>query len=587
MQKNNWNENRNANWSSNAIDRIEGSSKALKMLNNFIERSNSNSRYKKLAEDSMSSNSRPTQGRNEDTNSYIRRVKDYLQHNVTPVKSSKSGNFSNVSEELGQIYNNQQENNNYNLYDEANKARIRNFSNHSPDQYEENGYQNTSLYSKHGSPNRIKKEPRMPLKGIKLGIFQQNGNSLSKKNQNLKKVSDRDITYIKGLKQIKNNKSNVSYFSREKTPQSQNSSKSHMKVQSHLDKAIYGAINYEKLTKARKSQTSNKTPKSPKSKVKSISQIDQNISNNSYRNSPTLNKYRNYQNFERVLRKSPRSEDKNSFLGQNVALKVAEDIKNSPQIKNKLNHTEASYVIDLVNGKSKKSFTSQLQQKKNDSKIDSSQISNSTMLKKQAEPSNQINQSSSSSNKNKSLLFKEEERNEFDSYFQLTKQGSGIFSETNFKKLKDLEFLRSTGVHLFEICSKLQYNQEVYELIRVYADIAQELEFDYLHKIFKDGDSQTLMSKVFKLERWAIILIFYFKVMKISGQKLDNNLKKLASETWKNHVYLVNWLKMLKVFGKMEQFDRQIYDEFKSSKDDLIVQIVGICSLIQSYIRKS
>jgi hypothetical protein len=94
-----------------------------------------------------------------------------------------------------------------------------------------------------------------------------------------------------------------------------------------------------------------------------------------------------------------------------------------------------------------------------------------------------------SNKKNKSLIFREEESNEFDNYFKLAKKGHGIFSETNFRKLQNLEFARRTGVHLFEICSKLQHGEEVYELIRIYADIAQELEFDYLHKIFKDADS--------------------------------------------------------------------------------------------------
>jgi hypothetical protein len=60
-------------------------------------------------------------------------------------------------------------------------------------------------------------------------------------------------------------------------------------------------------------------------------------------------------------------------------------------------------------------------------------------------------------------------------------------------------------------------------------------------------------------------------VIKITGQKLENNLKKLASETWKNHVYLINWLKKLKVFGAMNQFDADIYEEFQGTKDDLIV----------------
>ena len=132
----------------------------------------------------------------------------------------------------------------------------------------------------------------------------------------------------------------------------------------------------------------------------------------------------------------------------------------------------------------------------------------------------------------------------------------------------------------------MQTDQEVYELIRVYADLAQEIEFDYLHKILKDQDAQNLLSKLLKLERWSVILIFYFKVMKRSDTKLDSVLKKLASEVWKSHVYLITWLKMLKIFGSLSHFSQELYDDFVGSRDDLVVQIVGVCSLIQSYIRK-
>ena len=58
-------------------------------------------------------------------------------------------------------------------------------------------------------------------------------------------------------------------------------------------------------------------------------------------------------------------------------------------------------------------------------------------------------------------------------------------------------------------------------------------------------------------------------------------------EVWKNHYYAVTWLKWTKAFPHMNKvFDQDIYTEFKGSKDDLIVQIVGVCSLIQSYIKK-
>jgi hypothetical protein len=164
--------------------------------------------------------------------------------------------------------------------------------------------------------------------------------------------------------------------------------------------------------------------------------------------------------------------------------------------------------------------------------------------------------------------------------------GTGLLSETNFRKLKQLDALRKTGNQLLQICTKMQGDQEVYELIRIYADIAQEIEFDYLHKILKDSDAQNLMSKLLKLERWSVILIFYFKVMKRSDVQLDSLLKKLSSEVWKSHVYLITWIKMLKIFGNLSHFNIDLHDEFLGTRDDLVVQIVGVCSLIQSYIRK-
>jgi hypothetical protein len=59
--------------------------------------------------------------------------------------------------------------------------------------------------------------------------------------------------------------------------------------------------------------------------------------------------------------------------------------------------------------------------------------------------------------------------------------------------------------------------------------------------------------------------------MKMKGINLDNNLKKLGMEIWKNHVYLVNWIKLLNIFGNLDQFDSSVYEEFSGAKDDLIV----------------
>jgi hypothetical protein len=518
--------------------------------------------------------------RNEDTNSYIRRVKDYLHNNATPVKSRRSSQSGYGIDHDSHYNHAQDEYSSDKFIDLAQFNGPMSKTNHS--------YNYSRAYNKPKSSTRVKKSRRSPLKGLNLGIF---SNQTKKRTSAGKRKSPKN-SYLKGFKEMKNNKSNVSYFSRDKTPKSQKSSKSYIRGNKTPN---YGANNYDKLMKKRKSQKSNKLPQSPNSpKNKSyMTSYMESSHRNSYKNSinlqyspnqsPSLNKYRNYQNFEKVLRKSPRS--KNKSFTKPKGSRSPRAFKESLKEQKNLHYKKTKLMESYSKEKRIKGFGPHLNKnkksRKSKAKKSSGTLQGSPLLKKKTKKSFKHTSKASSS-----LLFRDEESNEFDSYFQLVPPGKGIFSETNFRKLKDLEFLRQTGTHLFEICSKLQHGEEVYELIRVYADMAQELEFDFLHKIFKDSDSQTLMSKVFKLERWAIILTFYFKVVKMSNQKLDNNLKKLTSETWKNHVYLINWLRMLNVFGTMSQFEGEIYDEFLGTKDDLIVQIVGVCSLIQTYIRK-
>lgn len=119
---------------------------------------------------------------------------------------------------------------------------------------------------------------------------------------------------------MRSNKSNVSYFSRDRTPMSQKSSKSYIRGEKNGN---FGGKNYQRLTKKRRSQQSNKFAYSPKNMKhksylntyldSSYKKKQQNNANYSPGQSPTLNKYRNYQNFEKVLRKSPRAYKNKSF----------------------------------------------------------------------------------------------------------------------------------------------------------------------------------------------------------------------------------------------------------------------------------
>jgi hypothetical protein len=127
--------------------------------------------------------------------------------------------------------------------------------------------------------------------------------------------------YVKGLKEMKANMSNVSYFSRDKTPMSQKSSKSYIR---NAVERQFGAKNYEKLIKKRRGSKTQKYPGSPKAaKNKSYVRNYMETSNGgkSFRqkyspgNSPTLQKYKKYKNFEKVLRKSPRNSKNKSFTG--------------------------------------------------------------------------------------------------------------------------------------------------------------------------------------------------------------------------------------------------------------------------------
>lgn len=173
----------------------------------------------------------------------------------------------------------------------------------------------------------------------------------------------------------------------------------------------------------------------------------------------------------------------------------------------------------------------------------------------------------------------------FEAYFKISQNTPSVI-----KTLKDSDFLYNTGKQVSIVTHSIKRGEETYEKIRIYADLAQEFEFDILEDIFSDKDAKRLCSRVLKFERWTIILIFYFEIVKKKNQKLMMMLKGMVENVWKNQCYLVCWLKKLigqhKLDWNLDQSLGQLYPNLETDNDSLIVKIVNCCQLITGYLIK-
>lgn len=173
----------------------------------------------------------------------------------------------------------------------------------------------------------------------------------------------------------------------------------------------------------------------------------------------------------------------------------------------------------------------------------------------------------------------------FEAYFKIGPKTISIIST-----VKDSEFLYNTGKQVSIVTHSIKRNEETYEKIRVYADLAQEFEFDILEDLFSDKDAKRLCSRVLKFERWTIILIFYFEIVKKKNQKLMMMLKGMIENVWKNQCYLVCWLKKLvdkhDLDWNLGESLGQLYPKLDMDSDSLIVKIVNCCQLITGYLIK-
>jgi hypothetical protein len=159
----------------------------------------------------------------------------------------------------------------------------------------------------------------------------------------------------------------------------------------------------------------------------------------------------------------------------------------------------------------------------------------------------------------------------------------------------DLCFLSKCGVKLHEIMENLNNGQSPYQSIRMYTDYAQDNKFDILSSMFDDSASRALFSKILKIERWSVILLFYFCVVYDQPQSffkdiaLSNKLAEMITEVFRNHNHLVNWVKILNkeykvgwILNDMEM----IYYDVGYDLVRLIIEIKSCCRIVTGIINQ-
>jgi hypothetical protein len=140
--------------------------------------------------------------------------------------------------------------------------------------------------------------------------------------------------------------------------------------------------------------------------------------------------------------------------------------------------------------------------------------------------------------------------------------------------------------------------------------------FNSIESIFENKEAGLLFSKILKLERWSVILLFYFNLIKkdvlcgkrvlgdakiyavISNDKktdgklavnnsvlseLDGKLYELIKEVWRNHNNLVNWIKQINKNYSLSWVlndTNRIYYDVKLDKIRLVLEIKSCCMVV-------
>lgn len=208
------------------------------------------------------------------------------------------------------------------------------------------------------------------------------------------------------------------------------------------------------------------------------------------------------------------------------------------------------------------------------------------------------------------ILSPHSHREPFTEYFAL-KYGVGLDEYSN------LDFIKNCGDQIYKIVQYLKQGKNPYNNIRLYTDHAQEEIFDKMEHIFECKEAGNLFSKILKLERWSIILLFYFNLIKkdaSNGKRmlgefnfsrvkpkgkaitkeeiaainakllkdLEVKLYELMKDVWRNHNNLVNWIKQINRIYNLNWVlndANRIYFDVKLDKIRLILEIKS-CSMV-------
>jgi len=146
------------------------------------------------------------------------------------------------------------------------------------------------------------------------------------------------------------------------------------------------------------------------------------------------------------------------------------------------------------------------------------------------------------------------------------------------RKFERLQFMERAGSLIKAIAEGLEKKNDVYEYIRLYADFAQEPDFDNLVSVLSSPKAQVVFSRVMKLERFAVVLLFYFKVTKKESDPLSNLLEQLFSKIWINHNCLLNWIKELNILHDLEW----VIEDHGRIYSDLEIPILQITAKISN-----
>ena len=147
-------------------------------------------------------------------------------------------------------------------------------------------------------------------------------------------------------------------------------------------------------------------------------------------------------------------------------------------------------------------------------------------------------------------------------------------------KMQHLKYLEDSGRHIHQILDLLKSGKDLRSMVRDYTQVAQEPEFDSMVSIMVSQKARSLLSKVFKLERFAVVVLFYFKVSTKESKEIEKLLVCLMENIWANQNGLLNWIKDINLQNSLkwvvEDPDR-MYSDLQMTLGPLISYIKEGC----------